>query len=176
MTDDPPSFNEFKTPCMGKRKKAVGADGVPHCFLGMLPDDTLHTLYEGLLEVWRTGDIPQHWLRSEVVLMYKQGDPNRPENYRPIAVTSSIYRVIMKLYRPRLRRLVDRVASPEQYGTRPLHTATEQAANLVNSLHEHEMEGQEPFVFFLYVAKAFPSTILEVIFSKLNHAGARRTM
>ena len=171
MTDDPPSFDEFKRACIGKRKKAVGPDGVPHRLLGMQPHDTLHTLYEGVPEVWRTGDIPQHWLRPEVVLMYKKGDPDRPENYRPIAVTNSIYRVIMKVYGPRLQRLVDRVASPGQYGSRPLHTATEQAANLVNSLHEHEMEGREPFAVLLDVAKALPSTIHEVIFSILNHAG-----
>ena len=72
MTDDPPSFDEFKRACMGKCKKAVGPDGVPHRLLGMLPDDTRHTLYQGLLEVWRRGDIPRHWLRSKVVLMYKK--------------------------------------------------------------------------------------------------------
>ena len=95
--------------CMGKHKKAVGPDGVPHRLLGILLDDVLHTLYEGALEVWRTGNIQQHWLRSEVVLMCKKGDPDRPGNYQPIAVTNSIYCVTMKLYRPCLQRLVDRV-------------------------------------------------------------------
>ena len=54
MTVDPANYHEFKRACMGKRKKAVGSDEVPHRLLGMLPDDTLHTLYEGVLEVWRT--------------------------------------------------------------------------------------------------------------------------
>ena len=66
---------------------------------------------------------------------------------------------------------MDQVASLGQYGSRPLHTTSEQAANLVNSLHEHEKEGNEPLVLLLDVAKAFPSTIAEVIFSILNHAG-----
>ena len=35
---------------MGKRKKAVSPRGLPHRLLGMLPDDTLHTLYEGCLK------------------------------------------------------------------------------------------------------------------------------
>ena len=43
---------------MGKRKKAVGPYGVPHRLLGMLPDDMLHTLYEGVPEVWAIGDTP----------------------------------------------------------------------------------------------------------------------
>ena len=54
MTYQPPSFDEFKRACMGKRKKAVGPDGVPHRLLGRLPDDAPHTLYEGVLEMWKT--------------------------------------------------------------------------------------------------------------------------
>ena len=65
MVDDPPSFEELKRACMGKRKKAVGPDGVPHRLLGMLLDDTLRILYDGVLEVWKIGHIPQHWLRSK---------------------------------------------------------------------------------------------------------------
>ena len=171
MTDAPPSFEEFKRVGMDKRKKAVGPDGVLLHFVGMMPNDTVHNLYEGLLKVWRTRDIPQHWLWSEVVSMYKKGDFGRLEDYQPSAVTNSIHRVVMKLYRPHLQRLVDQVASPKQYGSRPLHTATEQAATLVNSLYEHEKEGQAPFVVLLHVAKGFPSTIDEVIFSILNHVG-----
>ena len=124
MIDDPPSFDEFKRSCMGKRKKDVGPNGVPHRLLGMLPHDTLHTLCEGVLQVWKTANILQHWLRSEVVLMYKKRDLDRPENHRPIAVTNNIYRVITKLYRSRLQRLVDQDANLEQYGSRCLHTAT----------------------------------------------------
>ena len=43
--------------------------------------------------------------------MCKKGDPERPKNYCPIAITISIYRVIMKLYQVRLQRLVDHIAS-----------------------------------------------------------------
>ena len=66
--------------------EAVGPDGVPHRLLGLLPDEHLRMLYDGVLAVWKTGDIPTRWLHSEVVLMYKKGDPDRPENYRPIYI------------------------------------------------------------------------------------------
>ena len=98
---------------MGKYTKAVGPRGFLHRLLGMLPDHTQHTLYDGVLERWRTGDIMHNWLRSEVVVLYKKGDPSHPENYCPIAVTSSIYCVTMRLYRPCPQRLMDLVANPE---------------------------------------------------------------
>ena len=81
MIDDPQSFEESNRACMGKQKKAVGPNGTTHRLLGMLSHDKLHNLYEEVPEVWRTGDIPQHWLRCEVVLMYKKRHPEGPENY-----------------------------------------------------------------------------------------------
>ena len=83
MEDEPPSFDEFKRTCQGKQRSWVGPDGVPHRLLGMLPDEHLRTLHAGVSAVWKTGDIPTHWLRSEVVLMCKKRDPERPENHRP---------------------------------------------------------------------------------------------
>ena len=70
----------------------------------------------------------------------------------------------------RLPELVDRVASQEQYGSRPQHTASEQAANLVNALHAVEKDGHEPYVVLLDVAKAFPSTLHAAIFELVHHA------
>ena len=39
------------------------------------PNKAMTTIYEGVKEVWKTGDIPIEWLRSETVLFYKKGDP-----------------------------------------------------------------------------------------------------
>ena len=76
----------------------------------------------------------------------------------------------MTLCRVRLQRLVDHIASPEQYGSVPQHTASEQAANVVNALHKVERGGHEPYVVLLDVAKAFPSTMHAAIFKLLTHA------
>ena len=59
------------------------------------------------------GDIPHHWLRCEVALMYKKGDLDHPKISLRIAVTNSIYRVIMKLYRSRVR---NKLRAPSSMG------------------------------------------------------------
>ena len=69
IDDEHPTYEEFKRACQGKRRKTAGPDGVRHRLLGMLPDEHLHTVYDGVLAIWKTGDIPTHWLHSEVVLM-----------------------------------------------------------------------------------------------------------
>ena len=155
MTDDPPSFEELKRACAGKRKMVGGLDGVLHRLLGMLLDNTLHTLYKGLLQVCATKEIVRHWLQSKAVVVYKKGDLNRTESYHPIAMTNSICLVLIGQYGPRLQRLVGHITSLQQYGSEPMHTATEQAPSLVNSPHAHEMAGRGPFVILLDVGKAF---------------------
>ena len=54
-----------------------------------------------------------------------------------------------------------------QYGSRPQHTAFEQATNLVKALHAVEKDGHEPYVVLLDVAKAFPSTLHAALFELL---------
>ena len=164
----PPTFGEFKKACQGKKKKAVGPDGVPHKILGMCDDQTLTTIYEGVKEVWKTGDIPTEWLRSETVLFYKKGDPARPENYRPIAITNTIYRVIMKLLRKVISRATDGTLAKNQYGGRATFTATEQAMNLQHAAERQHGEGGRPIVVLLDVAKAFPSIPHEAIHKVLQ--------
>ena len=90
MDDEHPTYDEFKRAFQSKRRKAVGPDGVPHGLLGLLPDEHLHRLYDGVLAAWKTGDIPTHWHHLELALMYEKGDPDQPEKYCPIAITNII--------------------------------------------------------------------------------------
>ena len=113
-------------------------------------------LDDSVLDVWKVGDILTPWFHSEVVVKYQKVDPERPDNYRPIAITNSIYRVIMKLHPVGLQRLLDHVAIPEQYGSRPQRIATEQACNLISTQHEVSKEGHEPYVVLLDVGKGVP--------------------
>ena len=44
IDDEPPTYEDFKRACQGKRRKAVGPDEVPYRLLGLLLDEHLHTL------------------------------------------------------------------------------------------------------------------------------------
>ena len=60
-------------------------------------------IYKGVSAVSEIGHIRPHWFDSEIVPVYKKRDPDCPENYRLIAITNSIYCVIMKIYRGRVQ-------------------------------------------------------------------------
>ena len=47
--------------------------------------------------VWKihlSAPIPQKWLRANIVLLYKKGDPELQSNYRPIALLNTFYKVL----------------------------------------------------------------------------------
>lgn len=52
-----------------------------------------------------TGKIPRDWKCTRIRLVYKRsGDKDSVDNYRPIAVTSVIYRLFAHIVRARLCR------------------------------------------------------------------------
>ena len=41
-----------------------------------------------------TNDIPDAWLKANVILLYKKGPPHDPVNYRPIALLNTLYKIV----------------------------------------------------------------------------------
>lgn len=51
-----------------------------------------------LCEVWkaigRTGEYPKEWKHGLLTAIYKKGEANRPQNYRPVCMLSCARKVI----------------------------------------------------------------------------------
>jgi hypothetical protein len=43
------------------------------------------------------GWVPRTWKRSRTVFLYKKGEVTAPENWRPIAITSCVYRIFASM-------------------------------------------------------------------------------
>ncbi|GFN96538.1 RNA-directed DNA polymerase from mobile element jockey [Plakobranchus ocellatus] len=84
---------ELKNSIVKSYESASGPDGVYYQFLRHLPESCLHTLLKLFNNIWTTGDIPPSWREASVIPIQKPGkDPFDPFNYRPIALTSCLYR------------------------------------------------------------------------------------
>jgi hypothetical protein len=80
---------------------AAGLDGMAAPFIKLAQTgegaEAQHVLH-GRLQTWFSdmmvrGGMPQAWQPVRIQPIYKKGDPLNPENYRPIAVTSVLYRL-----------------------------------------------------------------------------------
>ena len=57
---------------------------------------------------WEGEDIPEEELRARVVLIYKKGDTNKFENYRPISLLNTMYKIIAAILQRRISNVLDR--------------------------------------------------------------------
>ena len=82
-----------------RNKKATSAPGHDGLMYGMLKSlDSVHhflaTLYNRILE---SGDPPESWSESKVILIHKSGDTAKAENFRMISLTSCISKVLHQI-------------------------------------------------------------------------------
>ena len=66
--------------------------------------------------VIQTGEIPSSWKKSCFVLLHKGGTTEDPNNWRPIAILSIIYKIFGKLILSHIKPILDRKQADEQFG------------------------------------------------------------
>jgi hypothetical protein len=78
--------------------------------------------------------IPSHWKRAYTILIHMKGDESRIDNWRPIALTDSIYKVYTGIWAQRLQQLSELISS-EQKGFCSLDGAGEHTALFRHAIH-----------------------------------------
>lgn len=73
---------------------AHGRDGISNALFRLaLKESTI--LFKKIFEAIKiTRHIPKSWKTSKTVMLYKKGDPNMPKNWRPVGMTSTMYRIM----------------------------------------------------------------------------------
>ncbi|KAE9554025.1 hypothetical protein FO519_002785 [Halicephalobus sp. NKZ332] len=119
------------------------------------------------------GMVPEGLTISNTILLFKKGDAKDIENYRPISLLSSIYKVVTKVLKERIQKQADLVYAlpPEQAGFRKKFSTTTQihALNEVaEKCYEFNINLYGVFVDF---KKAFDSISFDSIWSALREIG-----
>jgi hypothetical protein len=73
---------------------APGLDGITFPFLKLEKESAAEMIVEMIKYIITKKRIPKIWKTAKTILIYKGGDENNPGNWRPITLTSIIYRVI----------------------------------------------------------------------------------
>ena len=75
----------------------------------------LRTLFNRSLD---TGEIPDDWLKADIVALYKKGSRNEVSNYRPVSLTCIICKVLESFIRDHIMEYFaeNNLFSNKQYG------------------------------------------------------------
>ena len=101
-----------------KNRKSPGEDGVPIEAI-KLGGDTLVSAITALFnKCIESEKIPKAWENAVITLLHKTGDITKLENYRPISLLSTLYKIFMKIIAKRNTKKLDFYQPVEQAGFR----------------------------------------------------------
>ena len=106
--------------------KASGGDGIPVELFQILKDVAVKGLYSICQQIWKT----RGWKRSVFIPIPKKGNAKECSNYRTIALTSHVSKVMLKILQARLQQYVNRELPDLQAGVRKGRGTRVQIANI----------------------------------------------
>uniref|UniRef100_A0A8D8SXR8 Craniofacial development protein 2 n=1 Tax=Cacopsylla melanoneura TaxID=428564 RepID=A0A8D8SXR8_9HEMI len=99
-----------------KDGKAPGPDEVQTEILKLLEENFIIELTNIYNNIYNSGIIPHHWLKSEFIVLPKKQGAKRCSDYRTISLMSHMLKLFLKIMHKRLYRICEEQVSPTQFG------------------------------------------------------------
>ena len=81
-----------------KDNQSLGVDGIPPKLLKVIVAQ-ISTLLAKLFNLSLEGIVPSEWKEANITPLFKKGSRNKPENYRPVSLTSVVCKLLETLIR-----------------------------------------------------------------------------
>lgn len=119
--------------------------------------------------------VPDSWTASNIILLYKKGDPTDVGNYRPISLLPTIYKIFASCLEERLSPAIESHQPIEQAGFRK-GFCTVDHIQVVEQVIEKYVEFRRPlYLVFIDYAKAFDSISHDSIWNALEQQDVPNT-
>ncbi|MEG0836140.1 MAG: reverse transcriptase family protein, partial [Christensenellaceae bacterium] len=173
---------EFDVSKIGKKLEALPMknsntpDFLPHFLLkkvGWAIASPVATIFRQSLD---DGCLPDLWKQSFVVPIFKKGDKNTPENYRPISLTCLLCRVMEGFICEGLieHLLEQNLLNDNQFGFLPMRSTSTQLLTCINDWFDSLQNGKFTDCIYIDFAKAFDSVPHTLLMRKLGAYGIHR--
>lgn len=158
-----------------KNKASAGLDEVPVCLLKDCIDSIKDPLVHIINESFTTGCFPEFLKYAKVLPLFKKGEPENLENYRPISLLSSFSKIIETIMKNRLMSFLNKynLLCKEQFGFRPGRSTGSAIAKFTNAVLEALDRGDYVTGIFLDLSKAFDTVDHKILLNKMNALGIR---
>ena len=164
LTSDEVKFQILSIP----NNKSYGLYSSPIKLLKCARSIIAHVL-SGILNISVTlGKYPSKLKLSKIPPIFKSGEDNDANNYRPVSLLSNFNRIFEKIMYNRVKDYIDRqnLLYSSQYGFRKGHSTQQAILDIVNAIQTNMNQGL--FSCVIDLKKAF-----DTVDHKLNHYGFR---
>ena len=151
-----------------KRGKTPGPDDISTDFIKDLGYEGRGALLSTLNDWWSSGTLPKDLTLARLFSLYKKGDPMKMENYRPISLLNTFYKILAAILQKRLAKALDDKLMNTQYGFRE-GRSTIDPLFITRRLQDYaERKGQKGLMILLDWDKAFDKIDHAMMFKALE--------
>ena len=140
------------------KKTSVGFDAISNEMLKNLPDNFIILLHDIFQKCWNSGEMPNIWKETIVVPVLKSGKCNTDlKNYRPIALTSHVCKLMEKIILKRLMHYCEKnkIIPVNQAGFRKGRSPVEILTKLTTNIKQQFARRQCVLATFFDITKAY---------------------
>ena len=155
---------------------ATGPDEIHYQFLKHLPDVSLDLLLLLLNDLWQSQDFPDGWREATVIPIPKSGkDRTDPNNYRPIALTSCLCKIMERMINHRLTWFLqdNNIITKYQCGFQKGKSTTDHLVRLETYIRQGFVKNQHTVGVFFDLEKAHDTTWKGGIMKDLHEMGLK---
>ena len=167
-----PTNNEIRRKLFSAANTSPGPDRVEYRHLKQV-DPSCSILSLLFDHCFKRRDVPPAWKAAITVLIYKKGSTEDPSNFRPIALMSCLYKLVMGVIAKRLTSwaIDNDLVSKEQKSARPSEGCYEHTFLLQSVIADARRSHKNVFVAWLDLRNAFGSIPHSAITTTLTHIG-----
>ena len=144
LLDNPITLEEVREAVKkGKRHKSPGPDGICHEFFIKKWDIVKEDLTYIINNMYMEGSVSDSQKHGHIVYLPKQATPISPENYRPLTILNTDYKLLTRIIANRLRPWMDNILHHNQFCGRTSQTIFDEIAN-VRDIIAYAEESNKP--------------------------------
>ena len=156
----------------------MGQDSLPAELLKLDHPEFIRYFHNLLVNVWRTGDVPQQWKDATIEVLHKKKDRSHCNSYRGISLVAHSGKVLLKMVASRLSNYCESegILPEEQCGFRPARSTVDMLF-VVRRLQELGRARKIPlYMCFIDLQKAYDSVDRELLWVVLARFGVPEKM
>ena len=151
-----------------KVNKSPGSDGLPCEFYKIFWNDIRLYHYNSLIHSYAEKSLSPSQKLSILTILHKKGDRQLLNNYRPLSLTNTDYKIIAFVLARRLQKIVNRVISNDQSAYIKGRFIGNNARTIVDIFEYCEQNYIDGILLFLDFQKAFDSVEWNFMFKVLR--------
>ena len=158
-----------------KNKNSFGPDGISNKVLKLCCNSIIEPLQILINRCMREGSFPKSLKIAKVVPIYKDGDKNKFDNYRPISMLSGLAKIFERVIYNRTVSFLHTFClfNENQFGFRPKRQTIDALASVIESIISSISIKENVCCIFLDLKKAFDTIDHRLLLEKLYNLGFR---